>query len=121
MKHKFLMRKTGKQEGKSNVQFPLHPTLKQFSRNLFWDVDKGDINLEKHSRYIVERVLTRGNLEDWKLLVGYYTLERVVEEAQRIKCLDYESVTFISCVGNVPIKRFRCYKEKLLSPNYWLS
>jgi len=99
----------------------IHPVLKQFTRQLFWDTTLGRIDMEKNCRAIVERVITRGNLNDWRLLVNHYTLERVVAEAQRIKCLDPVTEAFMAFVGNVPRESFRCYTERLSNPHLWNS
>jgi hypothetical protein len=40
-----------------------------FSPNLFWDTDETALDPEKHTRFIIERVLTRGRLKDWFALV----------------------------------------------------
>lgn len=34
--------------------------IAQFSKHLFWDVKREDIDMEKHSRYIIKRVLEYG-------------------------------------------------------------
>ncbi len=43
----------------------MKPTL---NKALFWDTDYQDIDYEKHARFVIERVVTRGNLKDWKEL-----------------------------------------------------
>ncbi len=40
----------------------------KFDRALFWDIDPETLDLEKHSRFIIERVLKKGSLEDWLYL-----------------------------------------------------
>ena len=44
--------------------------ITSFSKNLFWDVDPGSINLESNSRYIIQRVLEYGRYNDWKLILS---------------------------------------------------
>ena len=38
--------------------------ITQFSTYLFWDVKREDLDMEKHSRYIIKRVLEYGMLLD---------------------------------------------------------
>ncbi len=40
----------------------------KFDRALFWDIDPETLDLGKHSRFIIERVLKKGSLEDWLYL-----------------------------------------------------
>ena len=89
----------------------INPVLKKFTRQLFWDTTLGRIDMEKNCRAIVERVITRGNLNDWRLLVNYYTLERVVAEAQQLHDLDPRTLAFIAFVGNVPQKSFKSHNN----------
>ena len=43
--------------------------ITQFSTYLFWDVKREDLDMEKHSRYIIKRVLEYGMLLDWKMVL----------------------------------------------------
>jgi len=45
-------------------------TLKK--AHLFWDVDRKKIDPEKHRQFIVERILDRGDLDDFKWSEKYY-------------------------------------------------
>jgi hypothetical protein len=39
--------------------------IQQLSSELFWDVDKESIDLKRHCRWLLERILHRGRWEDW--------------------------------------------------------
>jgi hypothetical protein len=80
-----------------------------FSTNLFWDIDIANLDMEKHARYIVERVLDYGDWEDWLLVRNYYGLEKIKEIALGIRSLFPESLSFIATVTRTPENQFRCY------------
>ena len=42
--------------------------MQPFSTTLFWDWDPTTLDPEKHSRYIIGRVLTRGTMDEWQHL-----------------------------------------------------
>jgi len=42
--------------------------LQDLSGHLFWDIDFQNIDVQKHQTMIIERVMTRGNLKDLKIL-----------------------------------------------------
>jgi hypothetical protein len=46
-----------------------------FSPHLFWDVPKRSVNLDKHSQFIVKRVLEYGLINDWLFIKNYYGIE----------------------------------------------
>ena len=83
---------------------------------LFWDSDPSKIDYERHVRHIIERVVTRGTLEEWRTIVRYYGKERIKEEAVQIRDLDPKSLAFLSVVLRTPISEFRCYTQQLLNP-----
>ncbi|HEY4524319.1 MAG TPA: hypothetical protein VJL36_00975 [Candidatus Paceibacterota bacterium] len=49
----------------------IKPTIK-FRQSLFWDVDPKTIDPEKHSRYIIERILDLGEPEEVRWLFHQY-------------------------------------------------
>ena len=50
--------------------------ITRFSTYLFWDVNKDDLDMEKHSQYIIKRVLEYGMLQDWNIVKQYYGLAK---------------------------------------------
>ena len=46
--------------------------INTFSNHLFWDVHKEDIDIDRHSKYIIKRVLEYGVWNDWMVLRIYY-------------------------------------------------
>ena len=43
----------------------------KFSKHLFWDVDISTIEIKKHSKFIIRKVLQYGSIEDWNELKNY--------------------------------------------------
>ncbi len=98
---------------------PSDSFIAQLSPVLFWDTDINKIDAEKHAAYIVERVMTRGTLDEFKLLIQYYGKSRVSETVKNLRYLDERTLHFCSAYFNVPINQFRCYIEKQSSPTHW--
>ena len=61
---------------------------------LFWDTDFQTINHQKHSRKVIERVLTMGTLTDWFEIKNYYGLDKIKKEATQIRYLDEVTLNF---------------------------
>ena len=107
----------------SGVTIPLAPNLLrtrdmvvcnrmvEFSAELFWDCDPATLDLEKHKRFIIHRVLTRGRWSDWKLLRKTYPEDILKEETMQMRQLDPRSLAFCSAIFGVPREDFRCYSE----------
>jgi len=92
-----------------------------FSQNLFWDVDISTLDIDKHSKFILERVLQYGDLDDWRKIKNYYPYDYIKTLALDIRSLDTKTLSFIAAYLNTPIIEFRCYKLSQSDLQPWLS
>ena len=79
-----------------------------FQPALFWDIDVSCLDIVAHAGFIIERVVTRGNLEDWKMLLDLYGKRKIRDVVVRIRSLDSKSLHFLSVYFSVDTKEFRC-------------
>lgn len=79
---------------------------------LFWDVDRDTVDEVSHRRFVIERVLERGDLSDLRATVAHYSMPTVVAEAQQIRSLDPVTLAFAACLGDVSEESFRCCNMK---------
>jgi hypothetical protein len=86
--------------------------IQSLSQRLFWDVDSKTIDDREHCRYVIQRVLERGSIEDIKATIAHYTMPVMIAEAQQIRSLDPVTLAFAACLGNVNEDTFRCYSSK---------
>ena len=93
--------------------------INTFSNHLFWDVHKEDIDIDRHSKYIIKRVLEYGLLEDWNLLRSYYGLFKIVEVTKEMRDLEPRALAYISAISKTPKEQFRCYAYRQLNPQHW--
>ena len=91
------------------------------SKVIFWDTQYETINWAKKARFVIERVVMYGTVEDWHAIKAYYGLARIKEEIRQSRDLDVKSLSFLSCVLNIPKEEFRCYTEKQSQPQHWVS
>jgi hypothetical protein len=89
--------------------------------SLFWDVDTTLLNANSSKMLIVERVFTRGNMEEFKQLLGFYSFKELSQTAIKIGYMDARTLNFISGYLNIPKKDFLCYKKKLSTRMHWNS
>jgi hypothetical protein len=95
---------------------PLHAN---FTRSLFWDVDPETIDFRKHRRWVVQRVLEYGRLEDWRVIRELYTLDGVVEAAQQARTLDPKARAFLCLISGKPKDSFRCFTTRSCTRLHW--
>lgn len=73
-----------------------------FSKNLFWDVAPESIELSRHKKFVIERVLLRGNLADFKQLLQLYTKDEIRDAIRKSKELDPKTQHFCSWYFDIP-------------------
>lgn len=83
--------------------------VNSLSKRLFWDVDPETIDEQLHCRYIIQRVLERGSIDDIRETVAHYAMPLLISEARQIRSLDPVTLAFAACLGNVKEETFRCF------------
>ena len=94
--------------------------VEDFSPNLFWDADPSDLDFSKHMKYVVQRVLERGTLDDMRHMFSMYGFDNVVATSKALRSLDPVSFSFIVNLSGQPKESFRCYTLKQSSQAPWI-
>jgi len=99
----------------------MHPNIQiqLFSKHLFWDVSRSQLDPDKHKSYIIKQVLEYGLIEDWKLIQKYYGIDSIAEVSQTFRDLDKKALSFISHLSKIPTEAFRCYNFQQSIPPHW--
>lgn len=80
----------------------------ELNKALFWDVHMDSLDKEKHARFIIGRVVSRGNCTDWTQLTSIYGLDRMKQEVVSIRSLDRKTLNFLSVYFDLEKTDFRC-------------
>ena len=94
--------------------------IEDFSPNLFWDADPADLDFSTHRKYVVQRVLERGTLDDMRHMFSMYGFDNVVATSKTLRSLDPVSFSFIVNLSGQPREAFRCYTLKQSSQAPWI-
>ncbi len=90
-----------------------------FSKRLFWDVDPETFDPERGRRLVVQRVLTRGTLEDLRKLMVRYPRSVLRETVLGIRDWEPKVRNFISIWLDIPKEEFACCTSRLSHPRHW--
>lgn len=93
--------------------------LQSLSGHLFWDIDSQKPDEHKHKTLIIERVITRGNLEDLKILFRLYPLKIIKQEIVKAGFLDKKTLNWVSNFFNIPKTKFKCYSKTQSRQAHW--
>jgi hypothetical protein len=94
--------------------------VSQLPRHLFWDVNPENLEWQMNHQLIIERVLERGTLDQWRTIVSVYGLEKIVETVKQMRSLDPVSLHFIAAISHTPLTEFRCYHTRYLTQEHWI-
>ncbi len=90
------------------------------NKYLFWEADIKNIDPIKHKKYVIERVFERGNWDDYKEVVRFYSLKEVKAALKNARWLDAKTMYFVSAYFDIPLKQMRCYTQRQLSIAPWV-
>jgi hypothetical protein len=93
--------------------------ISNLSPTLFWDTDITKIDSKTNAAYIVERVLTMGNLKEFKSLLEYYGKSELKKIIIKLRSLDVRTMHFCSIYFEIPLSNFRCYEQRQSNKAHW--
>jgi uncharacterized protein DUF6922 len=86
--------------------------LPQFARRYFWDVDINQINVEKYSTYVIERLLEWGNPKAARWLLKRYSTRRIVSVLKQTRALSRQSANFWAVYFGVQRNEIQCLSKR---------
>ena len=90
------------------------------SRVLFWETDYDKIDWDGKARYVIERVVMYGFVEDWRAIQKYYGMDKIRETVLAARDFDPKTLSFLSTIFAIPQHEFRCYNTLRSNPGHWV-
>lgn len=72
---------------------------------LLWDVPVESLDLKKNRKLIIERVFSRGNIDEFKQVKNYYSEDEIREILGKVKNPDKKTAKFISKLYHIKIEQ----------------
>jgi hypothetical protein len=89
------------------------------SKRCFWDTDMQMLDYEKHSLFIIQRVLEYGLWEDVKSVWAFYGKKRIAKEITEANWLSNKTLSFCCTIFKLKKEQFKCYTKKQSNPQHW--
>jgi len=90
-----------------------------FQRRIFWDVDFDKLDYDKQTRFVIERVMERGDVEDIRQCRRYYGDKKIREILLSAKYLPERRLYLAAAIIDRPIQDFLCYKLRQSNPTLY--
>lgn len=88
--------------------------------HLLWEF-KQPFDYEKGMAIVVERVVQRGNMDDWLAIFNLYGYDAVREQIKHIPYLNDKDMNFVHLIFDIPLTDLKCYTKKRSADPHWIS
>ena len=85
--------------------------MPDFLEKYFWDTDINKLDKEKHSGFIIERLLEFGDIEDLSWLFRVYRVNDIKDTLKKSRTLSEKSANFWSLFLDVDKGEIKCMKR----------
>ncbi|NYE58571.1 DUF6922 domain-containing protein [Carboxydothermus ferrireducens] len=87
----------------------MEKTLPEEFKVYFWDVELCDLNIEKHKRFIIERILNFGDHRALKWVLSNYDEATIKEVVQNSRNLTPKTARFWQYYFKLSEEEMRCF------------
>ncbi len=89
------------------------------AKKYFWDINADKLDVSKHSRFVIERLLEYGDFPELRWLFQNFSKQKIVDVLKRSRSLSRRSANYWSLILNVPKRDILSLNKKVrVSRNY---
>jgi len=81
------------------------------AKKYFWDINADKLDVSKHSRFVIERLLEYGDFPELRWLFQSYSRQKIANVLKNSRALSLRSANYWSQILNVPKRDIRCLKK----------
>lgn len=85
--------------------------IPQSVRVLLWDVNTKDISSSKHYKFIIERILEYGDIEEIKWMKSVYSKDQVIDTLKNSRRISEKSGNFWGLIYNLNSEELLCLRK----------
>ena len=86
-------------------------SVPQDLRWLFWDTDASTVDLERHRKYVIERVLEFGNEAAYRWLFATFSREDIAAVVKTSSRISRQTATMMANFYGLPKGEVRCLRD----------
>lgn len=81
-------------------------------KHLLWEINLENFDYLKSSQLVVERVVQRGDMDDWLTILNLYGVEGIKDKIKRIPNLNPKDLNFVHKIFDIPLNELKSYVKK---------
>jgi hypothetical protein len=97
----------------------LDPVSFKILKSFCWDIDINTLDLDRHKRFIIERILKLGRPEHVRWLLDTFSKEAIVSVVKISKNIDKRTASFWALHFNIPREEVLCLNRPLMQPCFY--
>ena len=78
---------------------------------ILWDVEVNKLDIRRHKKFIIERIIKYGNEKDVKWMLETYSLKEIGEVVKKSKNIDRKSANYWALRLNIPREEVYCLRN----------
>jgi len=87
----------------------------------FWDTDFDKINLSSNTKYVIKRILDRGNLDSIKWILNNFPIDIIKHTLISSKDISRKTANFWAEYFNIPKSQITCLQKPYSPIHFGLS
>ena len=92
----------------------------EISKKAFWDVRFDEIDYDKYSLHVMEKVFNYGTWNDQVGIMKFYGLDRIKNEIINAGYLRQPVLSYLCTILHLQKKDFKCYNKMQFHPLPWI-
>lgn len=93
--------------------------MKPLRKELFWDIKNRTVDADTHKQLIIERVLSLGNIEEFKFLLNHFSQEEIKQSIKSAGYLDPKTLSFVLSFFDLDKEDLKCCSNKQSAEKHW--
>lgn len=89
--------------------------------SLLWEYELADFNWNEMRNIVIQRVIERGRLADFYAVINLYGIEKFKDAIKDIPVMNKKDIAFVCIVFGLKIEQLKCYTQKQLHQQHWIS
>lgn len=86
--------------------------------SLLWEYDMSNFDWFKYRQIVVQRVIERGNRDDFYAALNLYGMDSFKEAIKNIPSMHAKDASFVHQVFQIPLSELKCYTQKQQHPKH---
>ncbi len=78
-------------------------SIQSISPHLLWEYNMESFDFRRSRKVVIERIVQRGNIQDWRIMMGYYSKTDILNVVRNSRQLSKKDKSFTEIFVDSPL------------------